>query len=95
MLICFCSTSSSNYPVKLKDTSDVGVGNMNLMIKAEGQKKVLVRGYSLDDQLRIRQNCEENVDGSLNVCLSQDTEQMFKNDISFIEELQEEQKTVP
>ena len=86
-----CNSNSSNYPVKIGSTNEVDVGNMNMMIEAEVQKKVLLRGYDIKEQLRTKQNSEENLDGTLNVCLSQETETMFKNDNSFIEMLQEEQ----
>ena len=52
----------------------------------------MLRGYDLKERLRTKQNCVDNLDGTLNVCLSQETETMFKNDNSFIETLQEEQK---
>ena len=87
-----CNTNSSNYPVKIGYTTEVDVHNMNMMIEAEVQKKILLRGYDLKEQLRTKQNCEDNLDGTLNVCLSQETETMFKNDNSFIEMLQQEPK---
>ena len=40
----------------------------------------------------MREHYEENVDGTLNVCLSQETEAMFQNDLTFIQKLQQEQR---
>ena len=40
----------------------------------------------------MREHCEQNGDGTLNVCLSQETETMFQNDYTFIQKLQQEQK---
>ena len=87
-----CSSSSSNYPVKLHQTSYSDIENMNIMIMTEEKKIVLVRGYKLEEQMRTREHCEENVDGTLNVCMSQETEVMFKNDLTFIQKLQQEQR---
>ena len=87
-----CSSGSSIYPVKLHQTSDYDIDNMNTMIMAEEKKIVLVRGYKLEEQMRMREHCEENVDGTVNVCMSQETEVMFQNDLTFIQKLQKEQK---
>ena len=87
-----CSASTSEYPEKIRNATDIDIDNMTLMIESMKEKIVLVRGYDLLEQMRTKQNSDVNFDGSVNICLSQETEQMFKNDITFIEELQKEQK---
>ena len=59
---------------------------------ADDDVMVLVHGYNLEEQMRTEQHMENNVEGIVNVTFSQDTENMFKNDISFIQQLQTEQK---
>ena len=81
-----CSSTSSNYPVKIGNTTQVDVDDMNMMIQAEVEKKVLLRVYDIKEQMRTN----KNLDGTLNVYFSQETESMFKNDSSFIEMFQEE-----
>ena len=51
-----------------------------------------MRGYAIAEQLKLREHCEINGDGVINIGLSQETENMFQNDYSFIEKLQEDQK---
>ena len=87
-----CSSTSVNYPVKIGSASDDDIKNINLMIKAEEQKIVLIRGYGINESFGLKQNIDDNFDGSINICLSQDTETMFETDNKFIKKLQEEQR---
>ena len=87
-----CSSSSLNYRVKIGITSDTDVENMNMTIKAE-EEIFFIRCYKLEEELRMKEYCEQNVDGTLNICLSQETEEItFQNDYTFTQKLQQEQK---
>ena len=85
----FCSLPSFDYPIKVGMTSDKDI---DIMIEAEKGQKTLIRGYTIEEQLRMREHCEINGDGVINIGLSQETENMFQNDYSFIQKLQEDQK---
>ena len=87
-----CSSPSLNYAVRIGITSDTDVENMNMMIEAEQGETILVWGYTLEEQLIMGEHCEQNGYGTLNMCLSQETEIMFQNDYTFIQKLQQEQK---
>ena len=78
--------------MKLGLTSTDDVNNMSMMIDAEMNEKVLVRGYTIQEQLRMKEHSEQNGDGSLTIALSQESERMFTDDYTFIKKLQEEQK---
>ena len=60
------------------------------MQKSINNDKVLVRGYSLEEQISVNQNEEENHDGAINISLSQDTEVTFSRDGDFLKQLQED-----
>ena len=62
------------------------------MIDAEINEKILVRGYTIEEQLNMREHTEQNGDGTVNIGLSQESETMFRDDYNFIKRLQEEQK---
>ena len=48
-----CSLSTYEYPVKIRNASDIDINNMTLMIEARGKSIVLVRGYDLDEQMKV------------------------------------------
>ena len=56
------------------------------------KEKVLVRGYTIQEQLRMKEHSEQNGDGAVTIGLSQESETMFTDDYTFIKKLQEEQK---
>ena len=57
------SSSTHEYPVKIRNASDIDINNMTLMIEATKEKIVLVRGYDLLEQMRTKQNSDVNFDG--------------------------------
>ena len=71
-------------------TSDKNIENMNMMIEVEKGQKILVRVYTIEEELRMRKHCEINGDGVINIGLSQETETMFENYYFFIQKLQED-----
>ena len=76
-------------PIGMSTTSDLQ--NIIIMQKCMNEQKVLVRGYSLEEQMTVSQNQEENHDGSINISLSQDTEVTFSRDGDFLQRLQNDQ----
>ena len=42
-----CSASTSEYPEKIRNATDIDINNMTLMIEAMKEKNVFVRGYDL------------------------------------------------
>ena len=83
---------SLNFPITLGQTSSTDIDNMKMMIDAEINEKILVRGYTIEEQLNMREHTEQNGDGTVNIGLSQESETMFRDDYNFIKILQEEQK---
>ena len=83
---------SLNFPITLGQTSSTDIDNMKMMIDAEINEKILVRGYTIEEQLNMREHTEQNGDGTVNIGLSQESETMFRDDYNFIKRLQEEQK---
>ena len=47
----FCSLGLVDYPIKVGIMSDKDIENMNMMIEAEKEQKILVRGYTIEEQL--------------------------------------------
>ena len=84
-----CS-NDTNYPVNFGPATVDDLHNIKLMQKSIKQEKVLVRGYSLEEQMSVIQNNEENHDGEINISLSQDTEVTFSRDGDFLKQLQDD-----
>ena len=83
---------TSQYPFPLPNTVENDIKIMSSMLVCERNKKLLVRGYTVKEQMSIEQNKEYNHDGSMNVSLSQESSNMFSNDATFMTKLQNEQK---
>ena len=58
---------SFDYPIKFGMTSDKDIENMNMMIEVEKGQKILIRGYIIEEQLRMREHSEINGDGVINI----------------------------
>ena len=72
-------------------TNDEDVVNIKNMMEAENKGIILVRGYSIEEQMRTTQNEEPKYDGTMTFTLSHSTGEMFNNDANFIKRLQLEQ----
>ena len=63
---------TSEYPLLLPNTEDKDIKIMCSMLLCGTNKKVLLRGYSIKEQMNREQNQEYNHDGCMNVSLSQE-----------------------
>ena len=90
----FHNKEEATLPIKMVNTTDDDIRNMSIMLECNRRKKILVRGYPIEEQINIEQNHKPNHDGSMNITLSQDTEECWLRDDNFINKLQAEQKEV-
>ena len=82
----------SNFPFKLGDTTEEDVQNIKMMIHAHVNNVILVRGYTIKEQLEENQLSDENLDGGMHVSFSQESSEIFCADQLFLSDLQKLQQ---
>ena len=82
---------NKTFPNLLHNTTEKQCVELKLLFEADKKELIIIRGFDIKEQLDKSVINSTQLDSTLNITLSQDSEVLFHNDYEFITSLQEEQ----